>query len=143
MKELENIPVDVTQFIYYLNEQKTQYMSFVNKIKEDGTIQEVMEIKNTYHIDDDRIVKRHNMSEEELTIDNYLLYRMDKIPENRREFVREKLLASRWIPYEEQKPPLERMILTKQPNGTTYGRKYDGCQGEGISKITHWKFLIE
>jgi hypothetical protein len=70
-------------------------------------------------------------------------YYVNELPEKRRELVREKMLASKWIPYEEQKPPSETRILAKYRDGSIYVEWFYGFQGEGILEITHWKPLIK
>ena len=88
--------------------------------------------------------RRQNMSEEEQAVDDYINGSINKIPDNRKELVREKMLKSRWIPYEEQKPPSEKRILEKTQNGSVGVVWFNGIQRwDGILKITHWKPLLK
>ena len=80
---------------------------------------------------------------EEVVVDYYINDSMNKIPDKRKELVREKMLTSRWIPYEEQKPPSEKRIFTKNRDGNFYVEWFYGSRGEGLCEITHWKPLIK
>jgi hypothetical protein len=53
--------------------------------------------------------------------------------------IKEKTLASKWIPYKRQKPPSGKRILVKHEDGSVHDNCFYGFQGEGISGITHWK----
>ena len=53
----------------------------------------------------------------ETAVDYYVRDSMNKIPDSRKELVREKMLANQWIPYEEQKAPSDTRILTKNKEG--------------------------
>jgi len=81
-------------------------------------------------------------TELEEAIDYYVNDSMNKISDDRKELVREKMLTSRWIPYEEQKPPSETRILTINRAGNVYVEWFYGRRGTGINEITHWKSLI-
>ena len=65
------------------------------------------------------------------------------LPESRRELVHEKMRASEWISYDEQKPPTETRILTKDRAGGIFVGWFYGRRGEGVLEITHWKPLIK
>ena len=77
--------------------------------------------------------------EMEIALDCYVC----DIPESRRELVREKMRASEWISYDEQKPPTETRIMTKSREGAIFAEWFYGCREEGILEITHWKPLIK
>jgi len=79
----------------------------------------------------------------ETEIDYYVRDSSYKISDDRKELVREKMLTNRWIPYEEQKPPLETRILTRNREGTAYVEWFDGRRGTGVLEITHWKPLVK
>jgi len=81
-------------------------------------------------------------TELETAIDYYVRDR-NNVSDDRKESVREKMLPSSWIPYEEQKPPSETGILTKNREGTVYVEWFYGRRGTGILEITHWKPLIK
>ena len=79
----------------------------------------------------------------ETEIDYYVSDSSNKISDDRKELVREKMLTSRWIPYEEQKPPYGKRILVKYREGTVYVVWFYGRKGTGILEITNWKPLIK
>lgn len=75
-------------------------------------------------------------------IDYYINEFMSKIPNRRIELVREKMLTSKWISCEEQKPPSEKRILAKYKDGSVCLGWFYGFKGDEILKITHWKPLL-
>ena len=77
------------------------------------------------------------------TIEVVVGYYLNEISDSRKEFVREKMLASEWIPYEEQKPPSETKILAKYKSGDIFVEWFYGLQEDGILEITHWKPLVK
>ena len=74
---------------------------------------------------------------------DYYINSSSKIPNRRKRFVREKLLASEWISCEEQNPPSRTKILAKYKNGSVYVGLFYGFHGDGVLKVTHWKPLIK
>jgi len=76
-------------------------------------------------------------------VDYYVRDSCNKISDCRKELVREKMLTSRWIPYEEQKPPSNTRILAKYKDGTIYVEGFYGFNVTGILEITHWKPLVK
>ena len=81
----------------------------------------------------------NEQKEMKMALDCYLC----DIPDSRKELVREKLLTSEWISYEEQKPPTDTRILTKSREGCVMVEWFYGRRGDGILEITHWKLLIK
>ena len=76
-------------------------------------------------------------------VDYYISESMFRIPNRRKELVRQKLLSSEWIPWEERKPPLKSKILAKYKNGNVCVGCLYGFQGDGVLKVTHWKPLVK
>jgi hypothetical protein len=74
---------------------------------------------------------------------DYYVRDSNNVSDDRKELVREKMLTSCWIPYEEQKPSSDTRILAKYREGTVYVEWFYGRQGTGILEITHWKPLIK
>ena len=83
------------------------------------------------------------MTKEQRNLEIALNCYLSDIPDNRKELVREKLIASEWIPYKEHKPPYGTRILTKIREGDFFVEWFDGRRGDGILEITHWKPLIK
>ena len=75
-------------------------------------------------------------------VDYYINY-SNKIPDSRKELVREKMLTSEWIPCAEQNPPPQARVLARYIDGSVcIGWNY-GFLGNGTTNITHWKPLIK
>jgi hypothetical protein len=79
----------------------------------------------------------------EIAVDYYINDSINKISDNKKKLVREKLLASKWISFEEQKPRCGHRILEKTQGEKFYVAWYYGSCLQGPLKMTHWKPLIK
>ena len=91
----------------------------------------------------DNKLKDIDMLNEQIEIETALDCYVCDIPESRRELVHEKMRTSEWISYDEQKPPMDTRILTKDVGGAIFVEWFYGRRGDGILEITHWKLLIK
>jgi hypothetical protein len=74
---------------------------------------------------------------------DYYINSSNTIPNCRKKIVREKMLASEWIPCDEQEPPSRKRILARYKDGSVCIGWIYGFQGNGVMNVTHWKPLIK
>ena len=76
-------------------------------------------------------------------VEYYISENMNRVPNRKKELVREKMLTSEWIPFDKQEPPSETRILARYKDGSVCVGWIYGFQGDGVLKVTHWKPLIK